>query len=64
MHKQLIGKQLYHAIATFLLHEAATITNFMFEMDNSELVLLMEEQHGFRKMVCEAKEHLQAQKIL
>ena len=56
--KQMLGKELYKAIAQFMPHEVGIVTNYMLEMDNSELLMLLEDRANLKCLAMQAKAHL------
>ena len=55
MHKPMLGKVLYKAIALIMPREAGIVTNYMLEMDNNEIVMLLEDPSTLRCLALQAR---------
>ena len=60
--KQMLGRALYHAIARFLPIEAGRITQYMLEMDNSEIMELLQDDVNLQRLAKDACHYLNSKK--
>jgi len=59
MQKQMLGEKLYPAVSRLQPELAGKITGMMLEMDNSELLMMLEQEQQLKQKVDEAMRVLQ-----
>ena len=55
LRKQILGKRIYTQLAFFMPREAGIVTQYLLEMDNAELVLVLQDPVMLRDMATQAK---------
>ena len=58
LRKQILGKRIYTQLAFFMPREAGIVTQYLLEMDNAELVLVLQDPVMLKDIATQAKAYL------